>query len=291
MFTQISNIFYQICGRGIACKYEYAESFIVFCAEFGDFSSNIIFVTNIMKSAIPGNIFYRCVCKDFNFFVLSGMICDRFCTGEIITAYEDGNLPGKFCKKYTFFCSCKSTTYNEHVLSCEEFTVACCTIGNAMAFVFFFSFKSHSSRVCTCCKEYAETIVIAVLCVDSFDIVFYRKAFCFGEKKFCSEILRLLAHSFSKFLSAYFVNTWIVHDFGGDGNLTAEVIFFNHQHTVTGTCEIKSGTKPGRPSADHNHIVKVVYADVVLAIHYNKPTRSRLGLSVSAPGCHFAGQT
>ena len=26
-------------------------------------------------------------------------------------------------------------------------------------------------------------------------------------------------------------------------------------------------------------------------IFYNKPTRSRLGFNVSAPGCHFAGQT
>ena len=48
---------------------------------------------------------------------------------------------------------------------------------------------------------------------------------------------------------------------------------------------LNGGGQSCRTTANNNYIIQI------LLFHYSIPTKSRLGFSVSAPGCHLAGQT
>ena len=64
----------------------------------------------------------------------------------------------------------------------------------------------------------------------------------------------------------------------------SDSLFFNDQYPIPGPGQINGSGKPCRAAADDHAVIKFI-------CHYNNPTKSRLGFSVSAPGCHFAGQT
>ena len=106
-----------------------------------------------------------------------------------------------------------------------------------------------------------------------------------GQQELCAEALCLLPHCVRQFSAAGFCYAGIVHDLIRDSDLAAEMLLLHHQHAIACPGKIKGRRKSGRPSTYHDYIIELFH------LHYSMPTRSRLGLRVSAPGCHLAGQT
>ena len=113
-----------------------------------------------------------------------------------------------------------------------------------------------------------------------------------GQLEFCAKSFGLLAHVLRQGRSADGSNARIVDDAVGDGDLATEVFLFNHQDAVAGPRQIDGCRKACRTAANHDDVVKLPCRSFGGCFrHQSAPTRSRLGFSVSAPGCHFAGQT
>ena len=57
---------------------------------------------------------------------------------------------------------------------------------------------------------------------------------------------------------------------------------------MAGAGKVEGGGQPGRAAPHHHRVVQV---GGPTGVHYSRPTRSRLGFRVSAPGRHLAGHT
>ena len=162
---------------------------------------------------------------------------------------------GIFCKENTFLRSSKASSNYENILSGKEFTVTGSTVCHSMSFVLRLTLKTYHSRMCTCCKQYTETLYLTLCCFYFLNIIIhiYRSNFC--KLKFCSEVLSLNSHFLSESMSVSNLNTRIINYFRSNGNLSAKFFLFKHDYPVAGSCKVKSRRKSCRTSTDYYNII------------------------------------
>ena len=195
-------------------------------------------------------------------------------------------MPGKFGEEDAFFRRCVAAAHNKYVLAGEKLAVAGGAVGDAPALVFFFTLKTHLSGMRAGSQQNAEALKISPPGANRLDIARHIKPRRLCQQELCAECFRLLLHGLCQLLAAGFADAGIIDHLVGNGNLTAELLLFQHQHPIARPGQIDGGGEPCRPTANDDHIVKTFFV-----WHHSCPTRSRLGLSVSAPGVQLAGQT
>ena len=120
-------------------------------------------------------------------------------------------------------------------------------------------------------------------------------SFHVGPQKLAAKVLCLLLHAPGELGAADGSAPRKVHDLGGDGDLTAKDFFLDDKYAVFCPCEVEPGGQTCWPAADDHRVIKLLIVlhtrVLLLSADQSAPTRSRVGLSVLAPGCHLAGQT
>ena len=110
----------------------------------------------------------------------------------------------------------------------------------------------------------------------------------FGQQELRAEMPGLTAHGFGERMAFGLFHAGIIHHFGSDRYLPPEGVLFHDKHPVPGAGKVEGGGQPGRAAPHHHRVVQV---GGPTGVHYSRPTRSRLGFRVSAPGRHLAGHT
>ena len=162
---------------------------------------------------------------------------------------------GIFCKENTFLSSSKASADYKNILSCKEFTVTGSTVCHSMSFVLRLTLKAYHSRMCTCCKEYTETLYLTLCCFYFLNIIIHIYGSNFCKLKFCSEVLGLNPHFLGEGMSVSNLNTRIIYHFRSNGNLAAKLFLFKHYYPVAGSCKVKSCCEPCRTSTDYSNII------------------------------------
>ena len=79
-----------------------------------------------------------------------------------------------------------------------------------------------------------------------------------GGQEFRAEVLRLLAHGLGERAAGGAADARIVHDFVGDGDLPAEIILFEDEHTVAGTGKVQARGQACGAAADDDDVIEIV---------------------------------
>ena len=312
LFVQFRHTPGEIGGGGVTGKDEYAEGFSLRRPVLGFLSGFRVADPDAAGSGVAGKLHHHGVGQNAGFLVISGSIRHGLRTGEVVLPDEYGHMAGVFGEEDAFLCGSKTAAHHKNILAGKEFTVAGGAVCHTPAPELFLSGKADHAGMCAGGQQYAEALQGAPAGLHGFDLAGHvqRRNLC--QQKLCAEMLRLFAHGFGKLGAAGALHAGIVDHLGGDGDLPAEMVLFHHNHPVTGPCQIKSGSKPGRATADNDYIVEIVHTETHLPmarkgpwvfvrsvignrfqtiIRYSWPTKSRLGFRVSAPGCHLAGHT
>ena len=107
--------------------------------------------------------------------------------------------------------------------------------------------------------EYAEAITIAVIVLLNGIMSFVQE---FRTEKFA-----LTPHRFCDFFTACFADSRIIYDLVGNGDLSAELLLFQHQHSVFCTCKVERGSETRRTAAYDNHVIELIFIIIVSSIH------------------------
>ena len=193
-----------------------------------------------------------------------------------------------FCQEDAFFCSGKASANNKDFLSCKEFAVTGGAVGYTVSLEFSFPLESNHTGAGTSGQKNTEALEFSSRGKDALYVSLYGNPFYFGQHKLGTKILCLFSHCFSKGSTAGMFHSGVVYHFGCDGNLPAKVVLLNNKNPVLGTGQIQGCCETSRTATDNNYVVDSI---VAVTHYYRAPTKSKLGLRVSAPGCHFAGQT
>ncbi len=196
-----------------------------------------------------------------------------------------------FREKYGLFRCGKSAADHKDFLAREKFPIAGRTIRNAPAFKLCFSGKAHHPGMGTGSKNDTQAGKRSPVCHHLPYVLGKIQFLHTGQQKFTVEGFCLLPHPVRQCSAANRTAARIIHHFGSNGNLSPEGFFFNHQNPIAGPCQIQTGGKARRPSADHNRIIKVCVFHHMVRPAYSAPTKSSVGFKVLAPGCHLAGHT
>ena len=125
--------------------------------------------------------------------------------------------------------------------------------------------------------------------MHGFDVALRVDAGHSTHAQFGAEILRLLAHRGGEFTPIGHRYARVVHHFGCDGDLSAEIRLFDDERAVACARQVHAGSQACRAAADDDGVIHIRLWGG--HIYQSSPTRSRLGLIVSSPGSHLAGQT
>ena len=215
------------------------------------------------------------------------LIRSRFRALEIVAPDKNRHMGSVFRQEHGLFRRRESAAHDENFLTGKKFAVAGSAVGHAMPAEIQLPLKADCPGMCARRNQNAETFIIAFACRNLPHVPGQIQSGHFRKQKFRAETLRLTAHGFRQFLPAGTRHAGIIDHLGGNGNLSAEGFLLNDENPVAGAGQIDSGGQSGGAASYDNHIIEVLN----LFRHQSAPTRSRLGLRVSAPGCHFAGQT
>ena len=94
--------------------------------------------------------------------------------------------------------------------------------------------------------------------MHGFDVAMHVEADGFGGKEFSAEVLRLLTHGLGKCAASGATDAWIVDHLIGDGDLSAEIVFLENQHAISGTGQIQSRRQTSGTTADDYDIVQII---------------------------------
>ena len=165
-------------------------------------------------------------------------------------------MAGIFRQKNAFLRCCKTSAHHEHILAGKEFAVACGTIGHAAPAKLLLPGKAHRTRMRPSSQQHAEAFQHAPAGVHSFYIAVHPQALYLGQKKFRAKALRLLPHGFCQGRPAGTRHTGVIHHFGRNGNLPAEVLFFHHNNAIAGAGEIQRRRQPRRAAAHDDGVIQ-----------------------------------
>ena len=205
--------------------------------------------------------------------------------GEVLAANQYGDVLCVACQENALLRRGKTAAYDKNLLTGKKLAVAGGAVGYAPSTELRLAGKAYHTRMGARGQKYAKAAVFSAPGLHGLDVPIQFKSRDLGQQELCTEALRLLPHCVCQFSAAGFCYAGIVHDLIRDSDLAAEMLLLYHQHAIVCPGKIKGRRKSGRPSTYHDYIIELFH------LHYSMPTRSRLGLSVSAPGCHLAGQT
>ena len=201
-----------------------------------------------------------------------------------VPAHEHGHRPRIAGQKHGFLGGGEPAAHHEHVPPGEEFAVACGAVGHTPAPEFCFAPEADLTRMRAGRDHHGEAPQDPPAGPHELDVALDVQPLHLGEQELGAETLRLPPHGVGQFPASGPLHAGVVHHLRRDGDLPAEGFFFHDEHPVTGAGQIKGGGQPGGAAAHDDGIVEIVP-------HYSRPTRSRLGFRVSAPGFHLAGHT
>ncbi len=221
------------------------------------------------------------------------MLGHRGVTGEVVFAHKHGHRACIAAQKHGFLGGGESTAHYEHVLAGEELAVACGAVGHATAGVFLFAVEADLAGRGTHREHDGEALHVSARGMHGFDVALRVDAGHGAHAQFGTEILRLLAHSGGEFAAVGHRYARVVHHFGCDGDLAAEIGLFDDQRAVACARQVHAGGQARRAAADDDGVIhlRLWGGHALIHGHHSSPTRSRLGLIVSSPGSHLAGQT
>ena len=253
---------------------------------FGDLAGLRVLIAQQAQGAVSLHGLDLGVGEDGDLGVLPGRVGGGGGTGKILAPDENGHVAGVFGEEDGFLRRGKAAAHHEDIPTGEKFSVTGGAVGHAPAPKCFLAGKAHHAGVGPGGPEDTEAGKIASVGLDGFDRVVQRKPRDLGQQELCPEGLGLLAHGFGQLPAAGVEDAGVIYHLVGDGDLAAETRFlFHDEHPIFGAGQIEPGGEPGGAAADDDHVIQL------FGVHYSIPTRSRLGLRVSAPGCHLAGQT
>ena len=205
--------------------------------------------------------------------------------GEVLLANQYGDVLCVACQENALLRRGKAAAYDKNLLAGKKLAVAGGAVGYAPSTELRLAGKAYHTRMGSRGQKHSKAAVFSAPGLHGLDVPIQFKSRDLGQQELCAEALCLLPHCVRQFSAAGFCYAGIVHDLIRDSDLAAEMLLLYHQHAIACPGKIKGRRKPGRPSTYHDHIIELFH------LHYSIPTRSRLGLRVSAPGCHLAGQT
>ena len=94
--------------------------------------------------------------------------------------------------------------------------------------------------------------------MHGFDVTIHVETGGFGGEEFGAEILRLLAHGLGERAARGAADARIVDDFVGDGDLAAEIVLFENQHTVASAGQVQAGRQASRPATNDDDVIQIV---------------------------------
>ena len=243
--------------RSIAGEHEHAEGLLAFILRH--LTGGGIFVPGIGQAVLAGHFLHHRVIQHGDFFVVFRLLRHGRGAGKGILADEDGHMAGKFREKYAFLCRRIAAADDENLFPGEELAVAGGAVGNTPALVRFLALESNGSRMCAGCQQDAKAAVVPLVGMHRLDIPGNRKAGGFRDLEFRAEALRLLPDGIRQRLAAGFGDAGIVDHLMGDGDLSAELLFFQHHAAVFRPGKIQRGGQPRRAAADNDHIVQIFH--------------------------------
>ena len=251
-------------------------------------ASLVVAVADGTKDRISGDLIHLGVGEYGNLLVVSRLVCNGLGTGKVVLADEDGDVAGILGEEDGLLSGGKTSANDKDLLTGKELTVAGGTVGHAMTLEFGLALESNHAGTSSGGQKNAEALELSLGGMDALYIALHRNPLHFGQHEFGTEILCLLSHCFGQGSTAGMFHSGVVYHFVCDGNLPAKVVFLYNKNPVPGAGQIQGCCETSRTATDNNYIVDCI---VAAAHNYRAPTRSRLGFSVSAPGCHLAGQT
>ena len=208
---------------------------------------------------------------------------------EVVFAHEHGHRARIASQEHGFLGRGESAAHHEHVFAGEELAVACGAVGHTTAGVFPLAREPDLARRCAHREHDGEALHVTARGMHGFDVALRVDAGHSAHAQFGAEILRLLAHRGGEFAPVGHRYARVVHHFGCDGDLSAEIRLFDDERAVACARQVHAGSQACRAAADDDGVIHIRLWGG--HIYQSSPTRSRLGLIVSSPGSHLAGQT
>ena len=113
--------------------------------------------------------------------------------------------------------------------------------------------------------------------MHGFNVAMHVEADGFGGKEFSAKVLRLLTHGLGKLTASGAADTRIVDHLIGDGDLSAEIVFLENQHAISGTGQIQSRRQTSGTAADNYDIIQIIS-------RHNESLRALICLFKGLPG-------
>ena len=179
-------------------------------------------------------------------------------TSEVRFTHENSDFGGVLSQEHGFLGRSESAANHQHLLAGEELAVAGGAVSHATACVFGLALEAQLARAGAGGDEDAEGLDVATRSVHGFDVAVHVKAGGLGGKEFSTEVLCLLAHGLGERTTRGAANSRIVDDLVGDGDLPAEIVFFENQHTVASAGQVQTRGKARRSATNDYDVIKII---------------------------------
>ena len=221
-------------------------------------------------------------------FVGQHLFGDAFGAGQRAPAHEHGHGAGVAGEVHGFLGGGEPAAHHKHVPARKEPAVACGAVGHAPAPERLLAFKAHLAGMGPGGEQHGEAPESPPARAHDAEIPVHVDPLRFGQQELRAEMPGLTAHRLGEQMAVNPFHAGIIHHFGGEGYLPAEGVLLHDKHPVPGAGKVEGGGKPCRAAPHHHGVVQIRSPG---GVHYSRPTRSRLGFRVSAPGRHLAGHT
>ena len=221
-------------------------------------------------------------------FVGEHLLGDAFGAGQRAPAHEHGHGTGVPGEEHGFLGGGEPAAHHKDIPVREEPAVARGAVGHAPSPERFLALKTHLAGMGPGGEQYGEAPESPPARAHDAEIPVHVDPLGFGQQELRAEMQGLTAHGFGERMAFGLFHAGIIHHFGGDRYLPTDGVLFHDKHPVPGAGKVEGGGQPGRAAPHHHRVVQV---GSPTGVHYSRPTRSRLGFRVSAPGRHLAGHT
>ena len=193
---------------------------------------------------------------NFDLRVGHGCFCHRLGTGKLLFPHYDIYLLRILGKENRLFRSGKSAAYDKDIHTGKKLSIAGGAVRDSSATKFHLTLKPDLSRACSCRQDHAQRPESAFVRDSGFHIAFQIQGLYFRLSKFRAKIFRLFSHIVREVRAVRFQHSRIIYNFGGDGDLSSDLLFLDHQHAILCSCQIDSGGESSRTAANDNTVVK-----------------------------------
>ena len=163
-----------------------------------------------------------------------------------------------FGEKYALLGCCETAAHDEHILAGEKLTVTGRAVCHAVTSKLFFAFKVDHAGMSTGGKQDAKASQLAPIGINGLDLTLYIQTLGLSQQELCAKLLGLTLHGSRQRRTAGALDARVVDHLCRNGNLSAKVLLFQHQYTISRPRQINGCGQTGRSASDDDNIIEII---------------------------------